>query len=92
MHVNEELGALSTSSESHIVHGSIRVMRTTGMMGEVVGMAASICKQHDALPRDIYLHHFGELQALMRQGVGKPDLPDNQRYNENYILPEPPVK
>ena len=79
-------------SVSHIVHGSIRVMRTTGMMGEVVGMAASICKQHDALPRDIYLHHFGELQALMRQGVGKPDLPDNQRYNENYILPEPPVK
>jgi hypothetical protein len=29
-------------SVSHIALGSVRVMRTCGMMGEVVGMAASV--------------------------------------------------
>ena len=77
-------------SVSHVVHGSIRVMRTTGMMGEVVGMAASLCKRHGVLPRAIYRSYFPELKQLMEQGVGKPDAPDNQKYNEPYILPNPP--
>jgi len=37
-------------SVSRVALGTIRVMRTTGMMGEVVGMAASICKQHNTAP------------------------------------------
>lgn len=34
-------------------------------------MAASLCKKHDVMPRDIYQDHLGELQDLMRVGVGK---------------------
>ena len=68
-------------SVSHIGLGTVRVMRTTGMMGEVVGMAASLCREHDALPRDIYLSHLDELKALMREGAGKQGLENNQLYN-----------
>ena len=32
-------------SVTHVALGTVRVMRTTGMMGEVVGMAASLCKK-----------------------------------------------
>jgi hypothetical protein len=46
-------------------------MRTCGMMGEVVGMAASVCKKHDALPRLVYEQHLDELKRLMIRGAGK---------------------
>ena len=61
-------------SVTHVALGTVRVMRTTGMMGEVVGMAASLCKRHDAVPRGVYEKHLDELKALMRRGVGKQDL------------------
>ena len=77
-------------SVTHVVHGSIRVMRTTGMTGEVVGMAASLCHKYGTLPRDIYQHYLPQLRELMSRGVGRPDLPDNQKYNRNYMLPNPP--
>ena len=59
-------------SVTHVALGTVRVMRTCGMMGEVVGMAASICKKHDATPRGVYRQHLDELKALMKRGVGKP--------------------
>lgn len=58
-------------SVNHEALGAVRVMRTCGMMGEVVGMAASICHEHDTQPRDIYINHLDELKALLRTGVGK---------------------
>ena len=58
-------------SVTHAALGSVRVMRTGGMMGEVVGMAASLCKKHHTLPRTIYQQHLSELKELMRKGVGK---------------------
>ena len=33
-------------SVTHEALGTTRVQRTTGMMGEVVGMAASLCKKY----------------------------------------------
>ena len=69
-------------SVTHVAFGSARLMRTGAMMGEVVGMAASLCRKHGILPREVYQRHLGELKALMRKGVGKPGLPDNQKYNE----------
>ena len=89
-HVDNLFMAGRCISTTHVAHGSIRVMRTTGMMGEVVGMAASLCKLHGVLPRAIYRSYFPELKQLMEKGVGKPDAEDNQKYNENYILPNPP--
>lgn len=32
-------------SVTHVALGTVRVMRTTGILGEVVGMAASLCKR-----------------------------------------------
>lgn len=76
-------------SVTHVALGTVRVMRTTGMMGEVVGMAASLCKKYNVNPRGIYLKHLSELKGLMKVGVGK-NLPNNQRYNEGTTLKEKP--
>jgi hypothetical protein len=53
-------------SVTHVALGTTRLMRTHGMMGEVVGMAAAVCKKHGCDPRDVYTTHFGELKAQMR--------------------------
>jgi len=58
-------------SVTHVALGTIRVMRTGGMMGEVVGMAASICKKHNSTPRGVYNDHLDELKELWVKGVGK---------------------
>ena len=76
-------------SVTHVALGTVRVMRTTGMMGEVVGMAASLCKKYNANPRKIYQAHLTELKGLMEEGIGKQDVPDNQRFNESRILKVP---
>lgn len=68
-------------SVTHIGLGTVRVMRTCGMMGEVVGMAASICHEQEALPRDIYTTHLDALKSLMQQGAGVQGLANNQTYN-----------
>lgn len=65
---------------SHVAMGSVRVIRTCGMMGEVVGMAASVCHAHSALPRNVYESYLAELQALMREGAGKKGLPNDQTF------------
>lgn len=78
-------------SVTHVALGSVRVMRTTGMMGEVVGMAAALCTKHDVCPRDIYLHHLPQLKQMMRRGVNRKGLPNNQRYNEAGMLDKLPV-
>ena len=78
-------------SVTHVALGTVRVMRTTGMMGEVVGMAASLCRRYDAEPRTIYRRHLPELRELMRRGAAREgELPDNQRFNFARPLKEPP--
>lgn len=53
-------------SVTHEALGTIRVMRTCGMMGEVVGKAASICIQKNATPRKVYTNHLADLIELMQ--------------------------
>lgn len=79
-------------SVTHVALGTIRVMRTTGMMGEVVGMAAAVCKQKDCSPREVYSRHLETLQQLMAKGVGtgKPQPP--QLYNLGSTLHRSDVK
>lgn len=67
-------------SVSHIALGTVRVMRTTAMMGEVVGLAASICHKEGLQPHDIYDTHFEALSELMRKGAGRTDVPYLQVY------------
>ena len=62
-------------SVKHEALGAVRVMRTGGCMGEIVGMAASICKKHDVNPRVVYEQYLGELQEVMRRGAGKKPAP-----------------
>jgi hypothetical protein len=70
-------------SVTHQALGTVRVMRTTGMMGEVVGMAAALCREHAALPREVYLLHLPALLERLSQGVpGKPPAPAERRSNE----------
>ncbi len=59
-------------SASHVAFGSVRVMRTLGILGEVVGMAASICAKEGIYPRDVYESRLDELKAMMTKGVPAP--------------------
>ena len=68
-------------SVTHIALGTTRLMRTHGMMGEVVGMAASVCKKHNCIPRDVYTTYLDELKALMKKGVGDGKKHPRQDYN-----------
>ena len=53
-------------SVTHEALGTVRVMKTGGMIGEVVGKAASICIKNGCTPRTVYERYFPELQELMR--------------------------
>lgn len=53
-------------SVSHDASGTARVMRTCGIMGEVVGYAASICKKYSCKPRAVYEDHLDELISLLK--------------------------
>ncbi len=47
--------------------GPVRVMRTCGMMGEIVGKAAWICARYQTSPRGVYERHLPKLKELMAQ-------------------------
>jgi hypothetical protein len=46
--------------------GTVRVMKTIGMMGEVVGKAAAVALKHKATPRDVYHLYWSELDTLLK--------------------------
>ncbi|MBI1345136.1 FAD-dependent oxidoreductase [bacterium] len=54
-------------SVNHDALGTIRVMRTCGMMGEVVGKAAYLCVKHSISPRGVYDHYLPSLIELLEQ-------------------------
>ncbi len=56
-------------SASHVAFSAVRVMRTLGMLGEVVGLASKICTQESCSPREVYSKYLDKLKALMEQGV-----------------------
>jgi hypothetical protein len=53
--------------------GTIRVMKTIGMMGVTVGRAAALCVAQDATPREIYTQHLDAAKQLWK-------LPGNSRF------------
>ena len=46
--------------------GPVRVMKTCGMMGEIVGKAAAICIHKSTNPRGVYTNYLNELHSMMR--------------------------
>ena len=53
-------------SVTHEALGTVRVMKTCGMMGVVVGKAAALCAQHDVTPREVYYQHLDDLIELLQ--------------------------
>ena len=53
-------------SVSHIALASTRVQNVTGQMGEVVAVAAAICKKHGCSPREVYTQHLDELKQAFK--------------------------
>ncbi len=60
-------------STSHVAFSAVRVMRTLGQLGEVVGLAAKICNKHGCTPRQVYSEYLDELVSAMEKGVESPD-------------------
>lgn len=54
-------------SVTHEALGTVRVMRTIGMMGEVVGKAAYLAVRENTDPRGVYEKHLPDLIKLMEQ-------------------------
>ena len=53
-------------SVTHEALGTVRVMKTCGMMGEVVGKAASVCINHDCPPSAVYDRYWSEMDKLLQ--------------------------
>jgi hypothetical protein len=53
-------------SVTHEALGTVRVMKTCGMMGEVVGKAASVAIRHGTTPRGVYEKHWAEMDELLK--------------------------
>ncbi|MEZ5301585.1 MAG: FAD-dependent oxidoreductase [Verrucomicrobiales bacterium] len=68
-------------SVTHEALGTVRVMRTCGMMGEVVGKAAYLCVKNGCDPRGVYQDHLAQLIDLMEQpGAARRDSLDGDLY------------
>ncbi len=59
-------------SLSHVAFSAVRVMRTLGNLGEVVAMAAAICKEKNTTPRGVYENHLDKLKEKMCAGIPIP--------------------
>lgn len=56
-------------SGTRLAMASYRVMATTSYMGEVVAMAAKICREKGCTPRGVYENHLEELKKMMSEGI-----------------------
>lgn len=54
-------------SVTHKALGTVRVMKTGGMMGVVVGKAAAIGTQYNCSPREVYSKYLDKLITLLQQ-------------------------
>lgn len=67
--------------------GSVRVMATGGLMGEVVGRAAYLCVKHDTMPRGVYEKHLDEFKELLHHRTRRPVVaPSGQPQIDKAIL------
>ena len=51
-------------SVTHDALGPVRVMRTCGMMGEVIASAAMLCKRYGITPHGVYTERLKELKEF----------------------------
>jgi hypothetical protein len=73
-------------SVNHEALGTVRVMRTCGMMGEVVGKAAYLCVLRDASPREVHDRYLPDLIDLLKQpGAMRRDSMSSDLYRDPRI-------
>jgi hypothetical protein len=79
-------------SVTHEALGTVRVMKTGGMIGEVVGKAASLCIKNQCGPRDIYERYFEQLKELLAlRGAARRETVDSPiTLPEGYVPPPLP--
>ena len=78
-------------SVTHEALGTVRVMKTGGMIGEVVGKAASVCLKRNCTPREVSQRYFPELQELLRlPGVARRDTVEGDIRLPDGYTPSPP--
>jgi hypothetical protein len=53
-------------SVTHEALGTVRVMKTCGMMGEVVGKAVSICVYRNCSPAAVYSEYWSDMDKLLQ--------------------------
>ena len=77
-------------SVTHEALGTVRVMKTGGMIGEVVGKAASLCVKMDVMPRAIYERYFSELDQLMKLpgAARRATVNETPKVPDGYVPPE----
>jgi hypothetical protein len=80
-------------SVTHEAFGTIRVMKTGGMIGEVVGKAASLCVKNQCTPRDVYARYLPELKELLTlNGAARRETVDSPiKLPEGFVAPGPVV-
>ncbi|MCB1236469.1 MAG: FAD-dependent oxidoreductase, partial [Verrucomicrobiae bacterium] len=70
-------------SVTHEALGTVRVMKTCGMMGVVVGKAAALCARNDCSPRDVYYQYLEDLIRLCQlPGYMRRDSLDGKFYDD----------
>lgn len=65
-------------SVTHEALGAVRVMRTGGLMGEVVGLAVTLCKKYNVDPNAVYEDYLSAFKTLLTRGVN----PTSPRHQE----------
>ncbi|MBO5959835.1 MAG: FAD-dependent oxidoreductase, partial [Lentisphaeria bacterium] len=60
-------------SLSHVAFSAARVMRTLGVFGEVVAMAAKVCCEKNVYCREVGIEYLDRLKELMTAGVPVPE-------------------
>ena len=75
-------------SVTHQALGTVRVMKTCGMMGEVVGKAASICVKEKCDPRGVYDSHLEDLLKMLEL-PGKAHRPT---VDDEFVIPADAMK
>lgn len=79
-------------SVTHEALGTVRVMKTGGMMGEVVGKAAAVCTEKKCNPRAVYTDHYQDLDRLMSlKGVLRRDTIASDFYTPKDAKQLPPI-
>lgn len=74
-------------SVNHEALGTVRVMRTCGMMGEVVGKAAYLCRLHNTSPRNVYDSYLPDLIDLFKQpGAMRRDTLSGDLYPDKEVM------